>query len=96
MALSDPIRGRSFQRRVSVGGPLWTFGGFLRGLGGASAAMGALRVLRGVGVLEFWLHGLQVFVTSYARNGFPLQAQYIYRHSCGPGAAECFLVSYIH
>ena len=52
MALSAPMRGRSFQRRVSVGGPLWSFGGFLRGLGGASAAMGVLpRVLRGVGGL---------------------------------------------
>ena len=34
IALSDPMRGRSFQRRVSVGGPLSSFGGFLRGLGG--------------------------------------------------------------
>ena len=68
MELSAPMRGRSFQRRVSVGGPLSSFGGFLRGLGGAAAAMGALRVLRGVGVLEFWLHGLWVFITSYARN----------------------------
>lgn len=68
MALSEPMRGRSFQRRVSVGGPVSSFGGFLRGLGGAAAAMGALRVLRGVGVLASWLHGLQVFVTSYAQT----------------------------
>ena len=85
MELSEPIRGRSFQRRVSVGGPLWTFGGFLRGLGGASAAMVALECC-GVGVL-------QVFVMSYARDGLYLQAQLaLLRLS---SSRRCFLVSYV-
>ena len=46
-------------------------------------------------MLEIWLHGRQVFVTSYARCGLNLQAQLALLPAGAAGAAQCFLVSYV-